>query len=295
MNWRDSWTIVKEAAADFSRDDVLSQAAALAFYTALGLAPTILLFLAVSAFLGDGTKEKMVTQVESLIGGQAAEGVQLVVKSAEQKPNAGILSAVVGIATLLFSASGIFAQLQGTLNRIWDVKPRPDAGWWNLVRTRLLSAGLLISVLFLLLVSLVVSTAIALVFPSSGTLWDLLTQAISLGVFILLFAMVYKFLPDVEIGWRDVWTGAILTAVLFAVGKYFIGLYLGQSSVASSYGAAGSLVALLVWVYYSAVIVFFGAEVTQVYATRFGAGIKPAEHAMRVGGEAAAAVPAAAR
>ena len=283
MNWRDSWTIVKEAAADFSKDDAMSQAAALAFYTALGLAPTILLFLAVSAFLGDGTKEKMVAQVESLIGGQAAEGIQLVVKSAEQKPEAGLLSAVVGIATLLFSASGIFAQLQSTLNHIWDVKPRPAASYWDWIRARILSAGLLISVLFLLLVSLVVSTTIALVLPSSGALWDLLTMAISMAIFIVLFAMVFKFLPDVEIGWRDVWIGATLTAVLFAVGKYFIGLYLGQSSVASSYGAAGSLVALLVWVYYSSVIVFFGAEVTQVYSTRFGSGIRPSEHAMRAG------------
>ena len=142
---------------------------------------------------------------------------------------------------------------------------------------------MLFSVLFLLLVSLVISAAIALAVPGEGAWWNLLTLAVSLAVFVVLFALIFKVLPDARIAWRDVWVGATLTAVLFAVGKYFIGLYLGNSGLASSYGAAGSLVALLVWVYYSAVIVLFGAEVTQVYARHFGSGIHPAAYAVRQG------------
>jgi len=298
MNWRSVWTVVREAVKEFSEDDALAQAAALAYYTALGLAPTIMLFLSVAAFLGEGTREQMIAQIGTLAGEQAGKGIDLVVRSAEAKPASGVLSAIVGTITLLFSATGIFAQLQSTLNHIWNVQPKATAsGYWGWIRARLLSAGLLVAGMFLLLVSLVVSTIIAFLLPQTGALWDLVTLAISIGVFIVLFAAIFKFLPDVEMAWRDVWIGAALTAVLFALGKYLIGLYLGQSSVASSYGAAGSLVALLVWVYYSAAIVFFGAEVTQVIAKHLGAGIRPAPHAIPEDGtrlgKGAAAAPAA--
>jgi membrane protein len=280
VNWRVGWRLLKESGQEFSEDEVLSRAAGLAFYTALGLAPLVLLFLAVTTFLGPETKQAMIAQMEAMIGGEGARGLQMVLQSAERKPASGTLSAIVGLLTVLFSASGIFAQLQTTMNRIWEVRPKPGAGFWSWIRARLLSLGLLFSVLFLMLVSLVVSTGIALLFSGTGALWNLLNLAVSILVFVVLFALIFKFLPDVKIAWRDVWVGAGLTAVLFAVGKYFIGLYLGNSSVASSYGAAGSLVALLVWVYYSAVIVLFGAEVTQVYARHLGSGIQPDEHAV---------------
>jgi membrane protein len=176
---------------------------------------------------------------------------------------------------LLFSASGVFAQLQSTMNKVWNVTPKPQNAIWDWLRKRLLSMGMVLSVAFILLASLVISAVIGMVLPGTGTLWNLVTAGVSMLVFIVLFAMIFKFLPDVQIAWRDVWVGAVLTAVLFTVGKYAIGVYIGNSAVASSYGTAGSLIALLVWVYYSAVIVLFGAELTQVYATRYGSGIQP--------------------
>ncbi|MBY0521814.1 MAG: YihY/virulence factor BrkB family protein [Gemmataceae bacterium] len=274
------WRILKEAVKDFSEDDAIDHGAALAFYTALGLAPLVLLCLSISAFFGEGTSQALIEQVRSLIGGQAAEGVDLVVRNAQEKPESGTISAIVGIVTIVFSASGIFAQLQSTLNRIWHVKPKEGvAGYWNWVRSRLLSIGMLLSVLFLMLVSLVLSAGIALVLPTTGPMWNLATLGFSTMLFIVLFAMIFKFLPDVEIRWRDVWFGATVTAILFAVGKYFIGLYLGQSGVASSYGAAGSLVALLLWVYYSSLILFFGVEITKAYTELQGTGARPASHA----------------
>jgi membrane protein len=289
------WTMLKESFREFSEDEAMSRAAALAFYTALGLAPTILLVLAVTAFLGEGAKEAMIQQVGSTVGSESAEGINMIVRSAEETPTSGALSAVVGIITVIFSASGIFAQFQTTLNHIWNVKPNPNAGLWDWLRARLLSVGMLFSVLFLMLVSLVVSAAITLILPGTGMLWNLVNLAISVVIFVVLFALIYKYLPDAEIAWRDVWVGAALTAVLFAVGKYFIGLYIGNSALASSYGAAGSLVALLVWVYYSAVIVLFGAEVTQVYAKHFGSGIRPAKYAEPEDRREAASQPAPAR
>jgi membrane protein len=281
MSGRNFWGAIKETFSEFSEDEVTSRAAGLAFYTALGLAPTVMLFLTVAAWLGEGTQDALIGQIESMVGGEAAKGIDMVVESAEEKPRSGALSAVIGIVTVLFSASGIFAQLQSTLNRIWDVQVRPGAGWWIWVRSRILSMGMVLAVLFLLLVSLVVSAATGLLFSGTGAISHALNVAVSTVVYVVLFAMIFKYLPDVQITWRDVWIGAGLTAILFAVGKYAIGLYVGNSALASSYGAAGSLVALLVWVYYSAVVVFFGAEVTQVIAGRFGSGIKPAKHAVR--------------
>ncbi|MHB8900957.1 MAG: YihY/virulence factor BrkB family protein [Thermoguttaceae bacterium] len=280
--WHRFWTITKETLLAVTGDNVTTKAAALALYCALGLAPIVLLVLAVTAWLGPGTQQAVVQQVESMVGGQAAKGVSEVVQSTrqeEKRKSSGTVSATVGLVMVVFSVSGIFAQLQASLNDIWGVEPKPQGGWWNWLRSRLLSVGALLSVLFLLLVSLVITAGIAMAFGRGGTLWSLLNLAASILVYVALFALIFKLLPDVEMQWRDVWIGAFLTAGLFAVGKYLIGLYLGQSAVASSYGAAGSLVALIVWVYYSAIIVFVGAEATKVYARHFGSGIQPSEHA----------------
>jgi membrane protein len=282
VNWRDGWELIRDSAKELSEDEAMPRAAALAFYTALGLAPTVLLFLTVAAFLGEGTKQALAAELQSLVGGEGARAIDMVVRHAESKPAAGVFSAVVSFLTVLFSASGIFAELQTTLNRIWNVRPAPNVGVGGWVKARLLSVGTLLSVLLLLLMSLVLSAALSALLEW-GALWGLVDLAASLLLFVLLFAVIYKVLPDVEIAWRDVWVGAGLTAALFAVGKYFIGLYLGKSGLASAYGAAGSLVALLAWVYYSAVIVLFGAEVTQVYARRYGSGIRPAAGAVAEG------------
>lgn len=281
--WHSAWTVFTETIGGFSKDDVMTKAAALALYSALGLAPVVLLVLAATTWLGPGSQEAVTTQIESMVGSQAAKGVSEVIKSTkeEQKKRAsGTISAIVGLVTVLFSASGIFVQLQASLNDIWGVKPKPQGGWWSWLRARLLSVGTLLSVLFLLLVSLVITAGIAMVLGREGILWNLLSLVVSLLVYVVLFALVFKLLPDAKMRWRDVWMGAALTAMLFTIGKYLIGLYLGQSAVASSYGAAGSLVALIVWVYYSAIIVFVGAEMTEAFARQCGDGIAPDEYAV---------------
>ena len=280
--WQAVWTVTKTAANGFARHDVMTKAAALALYSALGLAPIVLLVLAVTSWLGPETDKAVIGQIESMVGSQAAKGVAQVMQSTKEEQQhhaSGTVSAIVGLITVLFSASGIFVQLQTSLNDIWGVTPKPQAGVWNWLRARLLSVGTLLSILFLLMVSLVLSAGITMVVGGSGTLWSLLNTAVSLLVYVALFALIFKLLPDARLRWRDVWIGAAITAVLFAVGKYLIGLYLGHSAVASGYGAAGSLVALIVWVYYSAIIVFLGAEVTQAYVRRYGSGIKPDSYA----------------
>jgi membrane protein len=184
------------------------------------------------------------------------------------------------LLTVLFSVSGISAQLQASLNDIWGIKPTSHAGLWIWLRARLLSTGSLLSILFLLLVSLAVSAGIAMAFGRSGALWSLLNLASSLVVYVMLFALIFKLVPDATIRWRDVWIGAALTAGLFAIGTCLIGLYLSHSAVTSSYGAAGSFVALILWVYYSAIIVLVGAEVTQACVCRYDSGIEPDQYAV---------------
>ncbi len=211
------------------------------------------------------------------------------IANAGRHGSGGVIATIIGVVTILFGATGVFVQLQSALNRIWNVEPKPGAGIWSFVRTRLISFGMILGIGFLLLVSLVLSAAVSAVgtwatglLPGSETLVNILTFAVSFVLTTLLFAMIYKVLPDVEIGWRDVWIGAGVTAFLFTVGKSLIGLYLAKSSVASTYGAAGSLVVLLLWVYYSSQILFLGAEFTQVYATRYGSRIRPSKHAVPV-------------
>jgi membrane protein len=269
---RGSWLVIKEAATEAFDHDVLSHAAGIAFYTAFGLAPTILLFLAVN-------------EIGDLVGEEAAAGVKIVIENAESedpKKTASTFSTIVSIATFLFSASGVFAQLQLALNTIWNVMPRPGAGVWDWLRKRLISMGMVVGMMVLMLASLVASTAIAIVIPGDEAIWRFLNIAISIAVFTVLFGLIFKFLPDVKITWRDVFAGSLMTAILFSLGKWAIGLYLGHSAIGSAYGVAGSLIVTMVWVYYSAIILLFGAEITQVYARHFGSGIHPDRHAVRV-------------
>lgn len=287
----------KEVVSEFMEDDALTQAAALAYYTALSFAPLLILLLWATSLLGQDTQNAMIDQLRQFIGGPAAGAVDEVVQNAEQRPNIGSIAGVVSIAFLLFSASGVFGQLQSALNSMWDVQARPDAGLWNWVRKRFLSFGFLLAMAFILVVSLAVTSMISGVTGEQAqrgeeaalTLAHVLTFVVSFAVFAALFAMMFKFLPDVQIGWGNVAVGAVCTAVLFTIGKYLIGLYLGSGGTSSSYGAAGSLIALLVWVYYSGLIVFFGAEITQVWARRTGAAIVPDAHAERIPPRAATA------
>jgi len=281
--WQQASIIATETVQGFNKDEVMTKAAALALYGVLGLAPTVLLVFAVTGWLGPDTEAGVLRQIESLVGDEAAQGIAEVARITKQEQvqqASGTRSAIIGLLTVLFSVSGIFAQLQASLNDIWGIRPKPQRAVWSWLRARLLSVGTVLSMLFLLVLSLVVSAAVSLAFGQSAALWNSADFVVSFLVYVTLFALIFKFLPDVKMRWRDVWVGALLTAALFAIGKHGIGLYLGHSAVASAYGAAGSLVALIVWVYYSAIILFLGAEVTEVYARHWGSGIHPDEYAM---------------
>jgi membrane protein len=274
--------ILRRAVSEFFDDDAMNLAAGLAFYTALSLAPLLLLVIRVTSLLDPNAQEHLIAQINGLVGEEAGAAVAAILAAAEQSPQTGRLAALLGLATLVFSATGVFAQLQAALNRIWDVEPKPGGALWVWLRKRVLSLGMVLSIAFLLLVSLVISALISALVTQDTLLWNAVNFLVSLVLFSALFALMYRYLPDVRIEWRDVAFGALLTALLFAVGKHAIGLYLGRSAVGSAYGAAGSLVVLLLWVYYSALVFFFGAEVTEAYAHATKRPIAPDETAQRV-------------
>jgi membrane protein len=261
------------AAKDFVEDKAPRLAAALSYYTAFSLPPLLVAVIGVAGIVygADQVREKIMSQVAGLVGTDSAATLSEAVVSAQQSTGSGG-ALILGIATLLIGATGAFGQLQEALNTIWEVEPKKGQGIWRLLRSRLLSFGTIIGTGFLLLVSLTVSAAIgALVDTASGIDWlapyiAALDVVASLIVITCLFALIFKLLPDTKIQWRDVWVGAALTAGLFVVGKFAIGFYLGVSDVGSAYGAAGSVIVILVWIYYSALILFFGAEFTQVWA-----------------------------
>lgn len=280
MGAKKLWKIFKGATKNFIDDDVFTLSAAVSFYTALSFAPMLLIIVAVAGLLGPDAQESVVNQFTSLMGAQAGETVKTVLSNAEEQPSTRSVAGWVGIGMLLFAATTVFAQLQYSLNVIWNVKARPDAGWGMYFRKRLLSLGMIFTIGFLLVVSLIASAAIQMVLGGEGAIWKWTELGVSIVVFGLLFAAMFKILPDVSISWHNVWFGAFATAVLFAVGKFGIGYYLGKGSVGSAYGAAGSLLVLLVWVYYSSLILFFGAELTQMYARVEGTLLKPDKHAI---------------
>lgn len=272
------WALVKETWAEFQADDVSRMGAALAYYTVFSVAPIFVMAVAVAGavFGEEAATGKLYSQLEGLLGDTAAAAVQSIVQDAD-RAGGGAVATVVGVVTLLLGASSVFVQLRGALNRMWGVVPRKAATLWATVRARLMSIALVFAMGFLLMVSLVASAVIAGLetwlsglLPFPPFLLELVNQLVSLGVLTLLFAVIYKYLPDTKIDWSDVWAGSVATAALFTIGKFAIGQYLGRSSIASSYGAAGSLVVLLVWVYYSAQLVLLGAEFTQVYARSRG-------------------------
>ncbi|HKI02367.1 MAG TPA: YihY/virulence factor BrkB family protein [Thermoanaerobaculia bacterium] len=290
MDVRSGFSLVKESFKEWQEDGALDLGAALAYYTIFSIAPMLLIVIAVAGLVWgrEAVQGQLVGQLQGLVGPQGGEAIQTMIANAG-KHGSGAVATVIGLATVLFGATGVFVQLQNALNRIWDVEPKPGGGIWGFVKNRLISFGMILGIGFLLLVSLVLSAAMGSIgrwadgLGGAGqVLARILSFAVSFAVVTLLFAMIYKYLPDVKIGWRDVWIGAVMTALLFTAGKFLIGLYLAKSSVASSYGAAGSLIILLLWTYYSAQIVFLGAEFTQVYASRYGSKIEPAENAVPV-------------
>ena len=284
--------LLKLTFAEWMNDNTFELAAALAFYTIFSIAPVLLIAVGVASFFlaPDAATDQIVGEMERMIGAQGANAVRQVIESS-RGIGKGFWAISVGIVALIMGATAVFRELQSALNQIWDVKAKPDRGViMSFIVDRLRSFSIALCVGFLLLVSLVVSAVIGGLqnymnnwLPGVPWVWQTANVVSSFFVVSVLFAMIYKFLPDVVISWKDVWIGAAVTALLFTVGKYLIGIYLGQTATASAFGAAGSLVVLLFWVYYSALISFLGAEFTQVYARRYGPGIQPQKHAVRVG------------
>lgn len=284
------WQLTKETASDWSDDNATRLAAALAFYTVLSIAPLLVLAIAIVSlvFGEDAARGQVASELAGIVGPQAGEGIQTVIQHADS-PSGGAIGSIVSVVVLLFGASGVFGELQAALNTIWEVKPKPGLGIKGFLRARLFSFTMVLSVAFLLLVALVLSAGLSAVgaffehkLPGGAGLWQVINFVISFGVITVLFALIFKTVPDVRIEWRDVWMGAALTALLFTIGKFALGLYLGRASVASPYGAAGSIIVLVIWVYYATQILFMGAEFTQVYARSRGAKLIPSKHAMPV-------------
>ncbi len=279
--------LLKEAFREWQQDKVSLLAAALAYYTVFSVTPLLVIAIAIAGavFGQDTAKNEIVQQINALVGEQGAQVIEIALANANQ-PQLGSLASIISLIILLVGASGVFAQLQEALNTVWDVKPKSDRGLGQFLRKRLLSFGMVLAIGFLLLVSLIFSAILSGIsnleinlLPGWVSLLRLLNLAISLGMISLLFALIYKYLPDAKIRWQDVWVGAIITALLFTLGKFLIGLYLGRGSLGSAYGAAGSLIIFLAWVFYSAQILLFGAEFTQVYARKYGRTIRPDKHA----------------
>jgi membrane protein len=260
-------------------------AAALAYYTLVSLAPLIIILIAiVGPFFGTAATENyIVGAIAGIAGEESARAVQAIVHNANQH-GSGVLASAVGVTLLLLGAGAVVGQLQQSLNVIFGVVPKPDIDWWAFIRARFFSYAMLLAIGFLLLVSLIVTTLLSAItkyfgdlLPYLSAIWPALDLTSSFALVTLLFAMIYKILPDVNITWKDALIGAALTSFLFSVGKFLIGLYLGRSTVAAAYGAAASVVTILLWVYYSALIVFFGAEITQLYASQIGSGVNANE------------------
>jgi membrane protein len=282
------WWVMKHALAGWWNDNVPRLGASLAYYTLFALAPILLIATAIAGlvFGAEAVRGEIVGQIQGLVGKEGAQAVQAMLEGAA-KPSSSKLATAIGLLTFFLGSTGAFLELQTALNGIWRVKAKPSAGIRQLLLPRLISFGLVVAVGFLLLVSLLVSAALAALdrymgnaCPALAAIWQAANVLVSFGVITLLFALVYKVLPDVDLRWRDVWIGGLVTAGLFSIGKFLIGLYLGRSTLASSYGAAGSVIVLLLWVYYSAQIVLLGAEFTRFYVERFG-GRPPAAHATR--------------
>lgn len=298
MNIKTIFNLFKDTFTEWQEDKASRLAAALAYYTVFSLSPLVIIILALVGFIfgQEATSGYLIQQIRGLMGQEGAEVIQTIIAGAAQ-PTSSIVATIIGVVTLLLGASGVFGQLQDALNTVWGVAPKPGQGVWGFIRARFLSFTMVLGIGFLLLVSLVLSAVLSALdqflvswlSDASALALQLLNLVLSFGLVILLFAMIFKILPDVEIKWRDVWLGATVTALLFSVGKFLLGYYLGRQSFGSTYGAAGSLLLILLWVYYSAQILLFGAEFTQVYTKRYGSGYRPAENAIALTPEMRAA------
>ncbi|NBD18633.1 MAG: YihY family inner membrane protein [Cyanobacteria bacterium] len=263
-------------------------AAALAYYMVFSLAPLLVIAIAIAGaiFGEEAARGEIVNRIGGFVGQDAASLIEKAISNASQ-PDLSNVASLISVAILLFGASGVFAQLQDALNTIWSVQPRPGRVIKQFISKRILSFGMVLGLGLFVILSLILTAAISALsqlelLPGFPFLWKFLSLAVSFGLVTLFFALVFKFLPDAKVAWSDVWIGSIITSILFAIGRSLLGWYLGKTSFASTYGAAGSLIVLLAWVYYSAQILFLGAEFTEVYARKFGSHITPTRHSRRI-------------
>lgn len=283
MTLKSLWGMTKQTFAEFSDDNVPRLSASLAYYSVLSLAPMLVLAVIVLAAVygQEAAQGKIAEELHDVVGPRAAGAINDILAHAGEQTGSGIVATIISVGLLLFGASVVFGELQSSLNTVFDVRPRPDAGWMVMVRKRLLSMGLVFGIAFLLLVSLVASTIISAMADrlsgGSQAVAQVLDIAVGTAIVALLFGALFKILPDVDLAWKDVAIGATLTAVMFTIGRYLLSYYLSTSSTTSAYGAAGSLAALLIWIYYTSMILFIGAEFTQIYSNRYGTRVRP-EH-----------------
>ncbi len=284
------WRLLVQTFNEWLADKAPQLGAALAYYTVFSLAPLILVLLAIVGMIfrkdPAGAWERITEQMSYFMDASGVEVVQNIAKTAS-KPSSSLAATIIGVALALFGASGVFGQLQDALNTIWGVKAKPGSAFMTYLRVRFLSFTMVGGICFLLLVSLTIEAVLKgfshylqSAFPGGAALAFTIYLTVDLALIILLFAMIFRYLPDVEVRWRDVWVGAAMTALLFLGGKWALGLYLGSGAAGSAYGAASSLITMLLWIYYSSQILLFGAEFTQVYANECGSGGKPSEHAV---------------
>lgn len=288
MNLQAIGKLFQETFKEWSEDKASRLAAALAYYTIFSIAPLLIIVIAIAGavFGEEAARGQIVGQIQGLVGIEGAKFLESAIQNANQ-PKTGAIASIISVVVLLVGATGLFTELQDAMNTIWEVKPKPGRGVNNIIRLRILSFAMVIGIGFLLLVSLVISTALTTLvtyfsnlLPGVDFLWQFVNFLLSFAITTVLFGLIFKVLPDVKIAWSDVLVGASLTSVLFSIGRFLLGQYLGNGSFGSAYGAAGSLVVILAWVNYAAQILFFGAEFTQVYARRYGKGITPTKDAI---------------
>jgi membrane protein len=280
--WQLTRHVVSKTIAGFFDDELMTRAAALAFYSALSFAPLLVLLLWVVASLSPDYQTQLIDGLNRMVGPKAADAVELVIRNASSKPSVGNLAGMIGLGITLVGASAVFAQLQGAINRVWGLRSRPGQAVLGWLRSRMNALGLLLAVAFLLVISFSASTVIGFFVPGHTLAWRWVEAGVSTAIFVFVFAAIFKVLPDAIIAWKDALAGAFLTDILFILGKVAISLYIQNSNVGGAYGPAGSVVVLLVWVYYSALILLLGAELTEAVAEARGAPIRPSAYAVRI-------------
>lgn len=289
MSPKELWSLTAKTTNGWFEDRVSRMAAALAFYTVFSVAPILVIAIAVAGkiFGRQAAEHEVSRQLSGLMGRAAADAINTMIENANAPGSHGMLATIISIILLIYGSTNVFTELQDSMNTVWEVKPKPGASWWwPTVKDRLLSFALVMAIAFLLLVSLVISAALAGIstWMSAGSIvaYRIMYGTGSFVVFTAVFSAMFKILPDAKVKWRDVWLGGVITSSLFTLGKVLIGLYLARPSVSSVYGAAGSLAVLLIWVYFSSQILLIGAEFTHVWACRHGHHVKPDEKSVKI-------------